>query len=233
MSSVLYAAWLRPSDDVATESPHGSEFLSAVAKLDGVGHTALYRLSQGGSAMKELSTRLSRIDHPALAEGRPAEFVLAELESLDVAVDVGNAFGATSDEPRAEYGLVDQALFHEIDYVAGPADVAGGEFAPAVQFGVLNVKAVANEWQINEWYERLRLLAVAAIEGQVRTRRYVSVAGRAKYAILYEFLSLEARLVGFEEPHEAKSLDDRHPTSALRRYTVHAPGAPFVGVRVL
>jgi hypothetical protein len=102
-----------------------------------------------------------------------------------------------------------------------------------VQFGVLNVKAVANEWQINEWYERLRLLAVATIEGQVRTRRYVSVAGRAKYGILYEFVSLEARLAGFEEPHEAKSLDNSHPTSALRRYTVHAPGAPFIGVRVV
>jgi hypothetical protein len=232
MSKVLYAAWLRPTDGDGAEAPHGAEFVGALTALGGVGPTAVYRISQGGPAMGQLAGRLSRLDHSALARSKPAEFVLAELDSLDVAVDVGNAFGATRDEPSAEHGLVDQALFHEIDYVAGPAEEAGGGFAPAVQFGVLSVKAVANEWQINEWYERLRLLSVATIPGAVRTRRYASVCGTAKYAILYEFTSLEARLVGFEEPHEARSLDDSHPTSALRHYTVHAPGAPFIGVRV-
>lgn len=234
MSAVLYAAWPHPSGASSTEAPRGETFMEALGAIEGVGHTALYQIAQGGPAMKEIAAQIHRLQDGALAASPPVQFVLAELASLDAAVDVGRAFGADVDRRSSELsylGLLEQALFHEIDYVAGPAENDDG-FAPAVQFGVLSVRDLANEWQINEWYERLRLISVAMIPGQVRTRRYVSVCGRAKYAILYEFTSLEARLTGFEEPHESRALDDSHPTSALRRYTVHAPGAPYVAWRV-
>jgi hypothetical protein len=214
MNPVLYAAWLTPSAD-GTDNPRGGRFVEALKAVGGVGHTALYSVTAGGDAMKP-------------------QFVLAELESLDVAVDVGHAFGASSGEPAPEYGLLGQSLLHQIDYASGPADVVGGGLSPAVQFGVLNVKDVVNEWQLNETFERYRLKAVASVDGQVRMRRFISVAGFSKYAVLYEFQSLEARNVAFEKSLGSNALGaNKNPASALIEYIVHAPGSPFVGVRVV
>jgi hypothetical protein len=231
MNPVLYAAWLSPSAD-GTDNPRGGRFVEALKAVGGVGDTGLYRVTAGGDALKQLSGRLNRIDNSALSEGHPAEFVLAELESLDVAVDVGHAFGASSGEPAPEYGLLEQILLYQISYVSGPADVAGGGLSPAVQFGVFNVKEVVNEWQLHENYERHRLKAVASVDGQVRTRRYISVAGFAKYGILYEYQSLEARNGASEKSVAAQALATKS-ASALLEYQVMAPGSPFVGVRVV
>ncbi len=60
----------------------------------------------------------------------------------------------------------------------------------------------------------------------------VSVAGWAKYSVMYEFTSLQARMEGFELPHEALALDEKNWTGRVVRYTQHTPGSPTVGERI-
>jgi hypothetical protein len=67
--------------------------------------------------------------------------------------------------------------------------------------------------------------------GSVASRKLLSVAGWAKHAILYEFTSLDARMQNFEEPHESLAVDPKEWTGRVVRYTIHAPGSPFVGQR--
>lgn len=227
MTPHLYAAWL--SDDVAVH-----EYVDVLDSIPGVLRRAVYQPDAGGPAIQEFGRLVSRIeDHPITEP--PAAFVLAELETIATSVAVGAQFGAPSSAsgaaPVARY-VMDQVIMHETTIVPGPEHVNYPDFGPAVQFGVLNVKSVDTEWHFNEWYERVRFPGVVSNEGQIRTRRFVTLAGRAKFGILYEFESLEARLTGFEEPHEARTLDPEHPTSQLRAYTVHAPYAPYIGKRI-
>jgi hypothetical protein len=68
--------------------------------------------------------------------------------------------------------------------------------------------------------------------GSISTRVMLSVAGWAKYSVLYEFTSLEARLEHFEKGHEALAKDENEWSGRLVRYTMHTPGSPTVAKRI-
>jgi hypothetical protein len=127
------------------------------------------------------------------------------------------------------------AIFSEETRVSGPASqhrAAGTTPAPGIQMGSFNVRSLEEEFDIGCWYAQYRLPYMAQMPGSVGTRKLVSVAGWAKHSILYEFTSLEARLKNFEEPHESLSADPKEWTGRVVRYTIHAPGSPFVGNRI-
>ena len=97
--------------------------------------------------------------------------------------------------------------------------------------GSFRVRSVEEEFDLGCWYAQYRLPHMAQMPGCIATRKLVSVAGWAKHAILYEFVSLQARLENFEELHEALAMDQKQWTGRVVRYTIHTPGSPVVGER--
>lgn len=238
--STLYAAWLEGDDGAI------SEYMAALRELPGVVHTAVYKPGGKGPQMIELAGRHDELDLPVLVEHPPSAWALAQLDCPAAGLTITEKLGPRPYE-HAQYPgtfqkdfriadgpakiVLTQVLLHEISYVPGIEETGDFVFADAVQFGLLSTRSVETEWTILDWYERYRLLAVESIPGMVRARRYVTIAGFAKFGILYEFQSLEARLKGFEEVHEARSLDPDDPWK-LGTFALHTPGAPFVGARV-
>jgi hypothetical protein len=64
----------------------------------------------------------------------------------------------------------------------------------------------------------------------VRARKLLSVAGWAKHAILYEFVSADARRRIWNAMRAARDRDGEKFRSIGPR-TVHAPGSPTLGER--
>ena len=80
-------------------------------------------------------------------------------------------------------------------------------------------------------YDMYRMPAVEKMPGAIGCRRYQCVAGPGKFAVLYEFISAEARLENYEKPVESHSRDADHPWK-VADYTIHTPWSPGVGVAV-
>ena len=72
---------------------------------------------------------------------------------------------------------------------------------------------------------------MARMPGSINTRKLVSVAGWAKHAVMYEFISLDARQEHFQN-HESLAMDETVWTNKIINYTIHAPGSPSVGRRI-
>ena len=126
------------------------------------------------------------------------------------------------------------AIFAEETQVNGPAiryRPLGSTPGPVIQMGSFRVRSVEEEFDLGCWYAQYRLPHMAQMPGCIATRKLVSVAGWAKHAILYEFVSLQARLENFEEPHESLAMDEKQWTGRVVRYTIHSPGSPVVGER--
>ena len=109
---------------------------------------------------------------------------------------------------------------------------AGTTPGPAIQMGSFRIGDLKNEFDVGAWYAQYRLPHMAQMKGCIAARVMVSVAGWAKYSVLYEFTSLQARMDGFELPHEALALDEEEWTGRVIRYTQHTPGSPTVGERI-
>ena len=87
------------------------------------------------------------------------------------------------------------------------------------------------EWDLAAWYAQYRMPAMARMPGSINTRKLVSVAGWAKHAVMYEFISLDARQEHFQN-HESLAMDETVWTNKIINYTIHAPGSPSVGHRI-
>lgn len=235
MPSLLHAVWFHDHENDAAALDASIEgYLKLLDSAGDVARRGAYSVVPGGPDIQWVKSTVAHLDdHPAESTD-PAAFVIAEVGSMPTALDLARQLG-TADGPEdkdvAPYGVFSQALFHEIAYVPGPEEDEGGDLGAAVQLGTFGVKTVRDQWRLSEWYEYTRHPEVATIPGTIRTRRYVSVCARAKFGILYEFTSLEARLEGFERPMEGRFQDASHPTAQLGTYTVHAPGAPYIGVQ--
>jgi hypothetical protein len=71
---------------------------------------------------------------------------------------------------------------------------------------------------------------MAAAPGCVRVRKLLSVAGWAKHAILYEFVSADARRTIWNSLRADRNRD-RDRFWSIGPKTVHAPGSPTLGER--
>ncbi|MBI3709181.1 MAG: hypothetical protein HY246_16115 [Proteobacteria bacterium] len=215
-----------------------AEYLPFLRERPGYLWVAHYESNGGGAAMRHLREKvLARPDEDV---GSGTQYLMlvgaATPESfLDPSVlepDLGG--GPRHLSMLALRRGVRTGVYLEQARVTGPAprDPRHGlTSAPAIQMGSLRMRTVEGEFDIGRWYIQLRLPDMAKTPGCIAARKYVSVAGWAKHAILYEFATLEDRMRHFEEAQEAKGLDPSHWTWRIARTTVHAPGSPMVGVR--
>ncbi len=103
---------------------------------------------------------------------------------------------------------------------------------PVIQMGSFRTRTLEDEYDVVAWYAQHRLPAIANMPGTIAARVMLCAAGWAKFSVMYEFTSVEARQRNFEERHETLSKKDVPWTHRVHEYTVHAPGSPTVGTRL-
>jgi hypothetical protein len=101
--------------------------------------------------------------------------------------------------------------------------------APCIQIGSFNCP-VEYEEEMHAGYVQQRLPAMCETASCIRTRKFNSVAGWAKHAILYEFASLE----GFNRDYEAANAKSPLGTNghSVVSMLVHAPNGPNSAERI-
>ena len=118
--------------------------------------------------------------------------------------------------------------------VHGPAaaqHVPDTALSPCIQIGSFNAGDGQDEDELAAWYATWRLPCMEKLPGCVRVRKYASVAGWAKHAILYEFTSVAARNDNFLE-HEKPYPEQEAWSDRVVRKLVHAPGSPNLASRI-
>ena len=239
MDHGIWATWYDLADDTREKFIdwlHGT-YLPALQARPGFAWAAHYRNQGGGAAMRTLGEDV--IARPQEDIGQGSQYVML------VGAPSPHAFLSPSvldieslPDVREMLALrqgVRTAIFSEETRVNGPAirqRPQGATPGPTIQMGSFRVRSVAEEFDLGCWYAQYRLPHMAQMPGCIATRKLVSVAGWAKHAILYEFVSLQARLEQFEEPHEALAMDAKEWTGRVVRYTIHTPGSPVVGERI-
>ena len=239
MDNGIWATWYDLDDgtrDRFLDWLH-ADYLPALKQRPGYAWIAHYRNEVGGPAMRHLGQDI--LARPDEDVGSGTQFLML------VGAASPHVFLAPSVmEPEIPPQFRDMlalrrglrtAIFAEEARVSGPAARSrppGTTPAPGIQMGSFRVRSLEEEFDLGCWYAQYRLPHMAQAPGSVGTRKLLSVAGWAKHSILYEFTSLEARLKNFEEPHESLSADPKEWTGRVVRYTIHAPGSPFVGTRI-
>jgi hypothetical protein len=103
--------------------------------------------------------------------------------------------------------------------------------APCIQLGSFNSASYYDEDELADWYAQWYLASCAQVHGCVRARKWVSVSGWAKHAVLFEFESLDARNQNFVN-HESAHPERAAWTDRVVRRLIHAPGSPAVARRI-
>jgi len=123
-------------------------------------------------------------------------------------------------------------IMAEAARVEGPAAQHyqdGMTLAPCIQLGSFRC-VYEDEEAVLTWYATWRMPAMTKLAGCVRTRKLASVVGWAEHAILYEFVSLEARN-HFLATHENGD-GNREWTDKIYRSLTHAPGSANIARRI-
>ena len=118
------------------------------------------------------------------------------------------------------------AILAEIDRVEGPEIAArdGMTVGPVVQMGTFMPHSVEAEAELCSWYVWHRLPLIREMPGCIGARRLVSVVGRYKQSILYDFTRVNDLDGHFSDPHP----DSRRMLAQIS----HAPNSPTLGTRV-
>ena len=242
MDRAIFATWYDLPDDGRDEFLewlHG-DYLPVLRDRPGYLWAANYASDGGGADMQAIRATFPARD-PDLDIGDGTQFLMVVGAAepwtlLDPSVTALEA--AESGRARAMLDRrqgVRPCVFAEFARVNGP-EIAERAFGttpgPAIQMGSFRTAELANEFDVGAWYAQYRLPAMARMPGCISARVMLSVAGWAKYSVMYEFTSLEARMDNFEKPHEALALDTGEWTGQVIRYTVHAPGSPTVARRL-
>lgn len=246
LDSAYWISWFNLPSDISDVQRH--EFMSwaydtyvpAVLAREGVLWGALYAsLEKGAFTPLGGGGRISHKKNPrgvptgdryifmfgaasayALASPKPDEFH-AKLTSAD-----RKMLALRCDERRnimLEEGRIEGPGMAEYNPPLAPA--------PAIQLGSFNSGQWIDDEEMAAWYAQWRLPSLTEVEGVVRVRKLVSVAGWAKHACFYEFTSLAAReehFVHYEKPNKKMV---KWSTDVVRD-TVHAPGSANVASRV-
>ena len=141
--------------------------------------------------------------------------------------------------PGADRKMLAMRSGERVNIMAEAARVEGPEakgresdmaLGPCIQLGSFQC-AWQDEEDMLAWYAQCRMLAMRTLPGCIRTRRLASISGWAKHAILYEFVSLEARNQHFPT-HEDGKPEIRAWTERVVPTLLHAPGSSNVAVRL-
>lgn len=124
-------------------------------------------------------------------------------------------------------------IMTETARVEGPAAegyASGMALPPCIQLGSFNC-AWRDEEEMLAWYAQWRLPAMVMLPGVIRTRKLASVSGWAKHAVLYEWVSLEARNEYFPK-HEDRNPEMNAWSGRVVQTLQHAPGSANVACRL-
>jgi hypothetical protein len=233
MGDFLRAEWIIAETEPTDDASAIARYVDGVASIDGARETAAFSVSPGGELMQALAPRRRRLPGPPF-ERYPDWLVLTEIGSLDDGFRIDAEVRSVQGALLSDLGLTapNRALYRELAVAHGPDwGVERGTFAPVVQFGRFSMPTPEEEWWVHDWYERERIPDFRRTSGAIRARRWVCVSGGyARFAVLYEFTSYEARMANFETVLEAKAHDAARATAADR--TVHEQASSCVGVRV-
>lgn len=238
MDHGIWATWY----DLADESRAGfldwmhKSYCPYLRVQPGYSWVAHYRYTGGGPQMEQV--RATAIGHTQDAIGSGSQYLLlvgaASAHTFFNPPVMDLAYPAGYDAMLAQQLGLRTAVFTEEARVNGPERSEfgpGSPPGPAIQMGSFRMRTPEEEFDLGRWYAQFRLPFMAQMRGSIATRKLSGVAGWAKHSVLYEFVSLDARLRHFEQPHEALALDPTRWESKVMAGTVHAPGSPFIGER--
>ena len=243
MDRGIWATWYDLPDDGRDEYLDWlhSDYLPALQGKPGINWVAHYENDGGGADMQKVRDTFPKSEGMEDV-GSGTQFLMlagaAEPWTLLAPTSVIDDQNALTGEARKMLDLRQGArpcIFLTFARIDGPEmglRPAGTTPGPAIQMGSFRTKTLADEFDVGQWYAQYRLPAMARMPGCIAARVMVSLAGWAKYSVMYEFTSLQARLENFEEPHEALALDENEWTGRVIRYTMHTPGSPTVGQRI-
>lgn len=244
MDNAIWATWYDLPEDGRDEYLdwlHG-EYLPGLRSRPGVMWSAHYRSDGGGAAMQALRGEIfPRHDYGGIDVGDGTQFLMLVGASEPWTLLAPSIFDEQAALTGTARAMLDRrqgvrpCLFSVFARVDGPEvdrRAFGTTPGPAIQMGSFRTVALENEYDVGAWYAQHRLPAMARMPGCIGARTMLSVAGWAKYSVLYEFTSLAARMENFEEGHESMALDTAQWTGRVVRYTMHAPGSPTVAERI-
>lgn len=242
MDRAIWATWYDlPSDgrEEYLDWLHG-EYLPSLQARPGIAWAAHYASDGGGEGMAQVRSMFPEtVPNDDLGTGTQFVMLAGAPEPWTfLAPSIVEEQAALTGTARAMLDRrqgVRPCIFQVFAQVDGPeiaARTKGTTPAPAIQMGSFRATDLATEFDAGAWYAQYRLPAMARMTGCVATRVMVSVAGWAKFSVLYEFTSLEARMDNFEKPHEALALDEKEWSNRVIRRLHHAPGSPTVARRI-
>lgn len=242
MDQAIWATWYDLPEEGRDEYLDWlhSDYLPALQSKPGIAWAAHYQDTVGGDDMKRVREHFPEsVGMEGVGTG--TQFLMlagaAEVWTL-VAPSVIDEQAALTGTARKMLDMrqgVRPCIFSTFARVDGPEMAlrpAGTTPGPAIQMGSFRTANLENEFDVGPWYAQYRLPAMAKMPGCIAARVMLSAAGWAKYSVLYEFTSLEARLEHFEIGHESEALDEDEWSGKLVRYTMHTPGSPTVGQRI-
>ncbi|NNE86293.1 MAG: hypothetical protein HKN28_20205 [Alphaproteobacteria bacterium] len=242
MDQAIWATWYDLPEDGRDEYLDWlhSDYLPALQAKPGIAWAAHYQDTVGGDDMKRVREQFPEsVGMEGVGTG--TQFLMlagaAEVWTLMApsVVDEQAALTGTARKMLDMRQGVRPCIFSTFARVDGPEMAlrpAGTTPGPAIQMGSFRTANLENEFDVGPWYAQYRLPAMAKMPGCIAARVMLSAAGWAKYSVLYEFTSLEARLEHFEIGHESEALDENEWSGKLVRYTMHTPGSPTVGQRI-
>ena len=242
MDQAIWATWYdlpEEGRDEYLDWLHG-EHLPALQARPGIAWAAHYQDTVGGDDMKRVREHFPKSEGmEGVGTGTQFLMLVGAVEPWTLVspsvVDQEAALTGTARQMLDLREGVRPCIFSTFARVDGPEMAvrpAGTTPGPAIQMGSFRTAKLENEFDVGPWYAQYRLPAMARMPGCIAARVMLSVAGWAKYSVLYEFTSLEARLEHFEIGHEAEALDEHEWSGRLVRYTMHTPGSPTVGQRI-
>ena len=242
MDQAIWATWYDMPEDGRDEYLDWlhSDYLPTLQAKPGIAWAAHYQDTVGGDDMKRVREQFPEsVGMEGVGTG--TQFLMlagaAEVWTLMApsVVDEQAALTGTARKMLDMRQGVRPCIFSTFARVDGPEMAlrpAGTTPGPAIQMGSFRTANLENEFDVGPWYAQYRLPAMAKMPGCIAARVMLSAAGWAKYSVLYEFTSLEARLEHFEIGHEAEALDEDEWSGKLVRYTMHTPGSPTGGQRI-
>jgi hypothetical protein len=242
MDNAIWATWydLGSGDHSDYFDWLNQEYLPSLRARPGYAWAAHYQSgAQEGTGMGEVRKRLGRMDDPTVGTGTQYLMLAGAVEAATlVAPSVfSNDIPLTAEAERmfARRTGVRTCLFSVFGRVDGPEAglrPPGTTPGPVIQMGSFRTRTIDDEYDVCAWYAQHRLPAIAHMPGCIAARVMVSCAGWAKFSVMYEFTSAEARQKNFEERHETLGESEVPWTHRVHDYTMHAPGSPTVGTRL-
>jgi len=242
MDNGIWATWydLGKGDNSDYFGWLNEEYLPSLQARPGYAWAAHYKAgAKEGSGMGDVRKRLGRMDDPSVGKGTQYLMLAGAVEPTTLAAP--NVFSddiklsAEAKKMLRRRKGVRTCLFSVFARVDGPEigrRPPGTTPGPVIQMGSFRTRTLEDEYDVVAWYAQHRLPAIANMPGTIAARVMLCAAGWAKFSVMYEFTSVEARQRNFEERHETLSKKDVPWTHRVHEYTVHAPGSPTVGTRL-